>query len=66
MTSVSHIGLLQLDERGVTTHLARLVYLPGKMRTFYDYFCVYNYLKRNLPKLLASFELKYYRTLKTV
>ena len=30
MTSVSHIGLLQLDERGVTTHLARLVYLPGK------------------------------------
>ena len=31
-SSVSHIGLLQLDERGVTTHLARLVYLPGKQK----------------------------------
>ena len=49
MTSVSHIGLLQLDERGVTSHLARLVYLPGKMRTFYDYFCVYNYLQELGP-----------------
>ena len=28
LTNFSHIGLLQFDDKGVTTHLARLVYLP--------------------------------------
>ena len=39
MKSFSHIGLLQFDERGVTTHLARLVYLPRK-KVKHTYFFV--------------------------